>query len=56
MLAVLLSRGKAEVVTAWSIAANQTVLSTASTPPEANRMLAIVQTSVYGAANATAKR
>ena len=50
------SMSMADVVTEWNIAANRIVVSTASTPLEANSMLAIVQTSVFVAANAISHR
>ena len=47
---------RADVVTDWNIKAGEIVVDARLGPPPANRVLAIVQTAVYEAANAITKR
>jgi hypothetical protein len=56
VVAVASGAGYADVVTEWNATTNQIVVGAVSTPLEANRILAIVQTSVYEAANAISRR
>ena len=50
------SSAKADVVTDWNAQAGQIVMDAKLPPPLANRILAIVQTSVYEAVNAITGR
>ena len=47
---------RADVVTDWNVKAGEIVVEAKLGPPPANRVLAIVQTAVYEAANAITKR
>src|SRR5262245_42562623 len=50
------SMAKADVVTDWNVKAGEIVVEAKLGPAPANRVLAIVQTAVYEAANAITKR
>ena len=47
---------RADVVTDWNVKASDIVVDAKLGPPPANRVLAIVHTAVYEAANAITKR
>ena len=47
---------RADVVTEWNVRAGEIVVEAELGPPPANRVLAIVQTAVYEAANAMTRR